>query len=278
MKDRAKYLLPIVLILLIGLGIFAWIKTDSLSDFGLNFATEIIGVFITVYIVDYLLNSREKARLAPMKVIVFQEISILFNRHLGMYLELYSESVKEAPPTTTKEFIEKDCIYKALLYSNVDGKPRISPQQTMTQYLASKAVDFETRAEKILDKYSNYMSPNIANLLHQLYVESPSISIMKILPNVVQLRLHLPYPKSLVYHLYNPDEKYKTNMIKLNSWLEKERVELLKVDNDLRTIANPEYLKNRNDKHQFIFRLEEKDLEEQIRKFDEWKITSANNV
>lgn len=278
MKDRAKYILPIVLILLIGLGIFAWLKTDSLSDFGLNFATEIIGVLITVYIVDYLLNSREKARLAPMKVIVFQEISVLFNRHLGMYFELYSESVKEEPPATTKEFIEKDCIYKALLYSTVDGKPRISPPQTMTQYLASKAVDFETRAEKILDKYSNYMSPEIANLLHQMYVESPSISVMKILPNVVQSRLHLPYPKSLVFHLYNPEEKYKTNMIKLNSWLVKEREELLKVDKDLRTITNPEYLINRNDKHQFIYRLEDKDLEEQIKKFDEWKITSANNV
>jgi len=278
MKDRAKYILPIVLILLIGLGIFAWIKTDSLSDFGLNFATEIIGVLITIYIVDYLLNSREKARLAPMRVIVFQEVSVLFNRHIGMYFELYSESVKEEPPATTKRFIEKNCIYKALLYSTIDGKPRISPPQTMTQYLASKAVDFENRAEKILDKYSNYMFPEIANLLHQMYVESPFISVMKILPNIVQSRLHLPYPKSLVFHLSNPDEKYKTNMIKLNSWLVNERKELLKIDSDLRTITNPEYLKNRNDKHQFIYRLEKKDLEEQIKKFDEWKITSANNV
>lgn len=143
----------------------------------------------------------------------------------------------------------------------------------MTQYLASKAIDFETRAEKILDKYAYYMSPDIANLLHQMYVESPFISIMKLLPKVVQTRLHLPYPKSLVYHLYNPEEKYKTNIIKLNSWLVNERKELLKVDNDLRTITNPEYLKNRDDKHQFIYRIEENDLAEQIKKFDEWRIT-----
>lgn len=107
MKYRVKYILPIILILLIGLGLFVWIKTDSLSDFGLNFTTEIIGVLITVYIVNYLLNSREKARLSPIRVIVFQEVSVLFNRHLGLFFELYSESVKEEPLQLRKNLLNK---------------------------------------------------------------------------------------------------------------------------------------------------------------------------
>lgn len=278
MKDRAKYILPIILILLIGLGIFAYIKTDSLSDFGLNFATEIIGVLITVYIVDYLLKSREEARLAPMRVIVYQEISVLTNRFMGLLFELYSESVIENPPETVQGFIEENCIYKALLYSSIDGEPRISPPNTMSKYLSSKAIDFEDRAQKILDKYSNFMSPKIANILHKAFVESIFVTIMKSLPNTIQFRQNLPYPKSLLYHLYNPEEKDKTNLILLNSWLEKERKELLKFEKDLRVISNPSHLRNRTKEHKYIYHIPELELEKQIKTFEDWKTTSTNNV
>ncbi|MHB1107387.1 MAG: hypothetical protein ACYCZ2_13600 [Lutibacter sp.] len=278
MKDRAKYILPIILILLIGLGIFAYIKTDSLSDFGLNFATEIIGVLITVYIVDYLLKSREEARLTPMRVIVYQEISVLTNRFMGLLFELYSESVKENPPETVHGFIEENCIYKALLYSSIDGEPRISPPTTMSQYLSSKAIDFEDRAQKILDKYSNFMSPKIANILHKTFVESIFVTIMKSLPNTIQFRQKLPYPKSLLYHLYNPEDTDKTNLILLNSWLEKERKELLKFEKDLRDISNPSHLKNRTKEHKYIYHIPELELEKQIKTFEDWKTKSSNNV
>lgn len=279
MKDRAKYVLPMILMFLIILGILAWQKTKSLSEFGLNFSTEMIGVFITVYIVDYLLRSREEARLVPMRIIVYQEISLLTNRCMGLIFELYSESVKENPPSTVKEFIDSDCIQKALYYTSIDGKPRIDPPQSMAHYLASNAVDFENRAEKILDKYSTFMSPEIANILHKAFVESTLISIMKLLPRTIEFRKHLPYPKSLLYHLYNPDDKDKANLILLNSWLEKERSELLKFENDIRVISNPTYLANRHKEHKFIYHITDEQLSEQINAFDNWrKLTSANTV
>lgn len=276
MKDKSKYILPIVLVLLIGLGIFAWLKTESLSDFGLNFTTEIIGVLITIYIADYLLQSRENSRLAPMKIIVYQDISVLYNRYMGLFFELYSLSVNETPPITTKDFVENDCIYKALLYSSVEGKPRIDPPQSMAQYLESKAKDFETRAEKILDKYSNFLTPEIAKLLHEMFSESVMISTMKMMPKIMQIRANLPYPKSLAYYLYNFEEKDKKNIIKLNDWLVNERKKLLKLDNDIRTVKNPEYLSKRNDSHQYIYRIEENTLLNQIKEFEKWKTTSAN--
>jgi hypothetical protein len=278
MKDKAAVILPVVLMLLIALGIFAWIETESLSDFGLNFATETIGVLITVYIVDYLLQSRERARLAPMRVIVFQEICALTNRFMGLIYELYSESVRDTPPDTVKEFIKSDCIYKALLHTSLEGKPRVSPPQTMAQYLSSNAMYFEKSSEQILLKYSNFMLPKTANILHKVFVESAFVAIMKTLPKTVEQRKNLPYPRSLLYHIYNPDQKDKNNLILLNSWLMKERSELLSIETDLRKISSPDYLKNRPIDQKLIYRLPENELEKQIKEFENWKVTKVKRM
>jgi hypothetical protein len=277
-KNRAAFILPVVFILLIALGIFAWIETESFSDFGLNFATETIGVLITVYIVDFLLKSREQARLAPMRIIVFQEICALSNRFMGLIFELYSESEKEPPPDTVKAFIKDDCIYRALLHASIDDRPRVSPPQTMAQYLSANAMYFEKSSEQILLKYSNFMSPKTANILHKVFVESAFVAILKTLPKTVQQRQNLPYPKSLIYHLYNPDDKDKNNLILLNSWLEKERSDLLSIESDLRKLSNPKYLNNRSKEHKYIYRISDADLEKQVREFEKWKATNVKRV
>ena len=55
MKSKMKAALPLTFSGLLLIGIYLWIN-DNTADFGLNFTTEVIGVVITVFLINYLIR------------------------------------------------------------------------------------------------------------------------------------------------------------------------------------------------------------------------------
>ena len=82
---KHKYLLFILLCLFQAIGAVLWLKSEGLKEFGLNFFTEILGVVITVYIIDSLAQIRENERLKPLKLAEFEDAKNLFNRFISFW-------------------------------------------------------------------------------------------------------------------------------------------------------------------------------------------------
>ena len=116
LKFWKKYSLILYITLLIILGIYFWVISDSLEDFGLNFTTEMIGVAITILIVDRLGVKRESERLLPIKMVVYKETSLLFNRFLSLLFDLYSQTIEKAPPTDTESFLKSNVTREAFIF------------------------------------------------------------------------------------------------------------------------------------------------------------------
>lgn len=268
MKAIKKFYLPIFLVLLILLGILLWFKFPKFDEFGLNFTTEMIGVFITVFIVDFLLKRREDERLLPNKIIAYQETSLLYNRFLSLFFELYNKTIKEIPPKDTISFLEANLIEKALYHADSNANANISPPQKLPNYIANSSIDLIERAEKILDKYSIYMDPKVTLLIHKCFVECVFISTLKMLPSALNSRKGLHFPDSLAFHVFHLTKEDIENFVELYKLLDNEKLVLMKTENNLRGLSTPEYISLQKDR-KFSYRISDEKLMEQIKRFED---------
>jgi hypothetical protein len=79
-----------------------WCRTDSLGSFLLNLSTELVGIVLTVVVVDRLLEVREKQRWKP-----YREMLLFHTSHkLNAVIDALSELVGE--PETNLSLLIKD--------------------------------------------------------------------------------------------------------------------------------------------------------------------------
>ncbi len=67
-------------------GAVLWQIEGGAGDFGLNFFTEVLGVVITVLIVDRIAQKREEEKTLPQKLAVYEDVRLLVSRYLSFWL------------------------------------------------------------------------------------------------------------------------------------------------------------------------------------------------
>ena len=50
------------------------LKTEEFKDFGLNFFTEILGVVITVFVIERFIQKKEDKRNLPQKLAAYEDV------------------------------------------------------------------------------------------------------------------------------------------------------------------------------------------------------------
>lgn len=176
---KHKYLLFIVLCLFLSIGLGLWLKSDNgLKDFGLNFFTEILGVVITVFIIDRLAQTRESERMKPLKLAEFEDAKNLFNRFISFWYVTYSRSVPEEYPETFDGFLSNDGIGKIFDYLDVDSKPAQGDALTWAQWMQKNHGEWLEISNRFLERHSANADPELYKLIHA-FVES---TIMKTIP------------------------------------------------------------------------------------------------
>ncbi len=281
MKQRLLYFLKeykilLYLTLLIIIGIILWFNSKNFKEFGLNFTTEIIGVVITILIVDRLAVKREAERLLPMKMVVYKETSLLFNRFLSLIFGLYSHTIEENPPKNTKEFLESNLMRKAFIYTDINAKANTTQRENIIINIANQAKDLIQRAEKILDKYSIFLEPEMANLIHTCFIENVFISTLPHTQHTIQLRKNLPYPESLIFHIHELREEDIVSFVRLYDLLVTEREIHSKIDNNIRVLSSPEYIGKQKNRV-LNYRIDEDKLSSQLENFNRWRNEQTGN-
>jgi len=172
-------MLFIVLSVFLTIGLLLWLKSENeLKDFGLNFFTEILGVAITVYIIDSLAQIRESERMKPLKLAEFEDAKNLFNRFISFWYVTYSRSVPEEYPETFDEFLSDRGIGKIFDYLNIDSKPSQNESLSWEQWIQKNHSEWLELINRFLERHSANADPELYKLIHA-FVECP---IMKTIP------------------------------------------------------------------------------------------------
>ncbi len=275
-KNSFTWLLIICILLFIGVGCYCWFFTIKAKDFGLNFTTGMMGVLITVFLIDRLIDARERKKRLPIRIVIFKELSGLYNRYVNIYFDLYYHTCLENIQTGFGNFYTSGGLARALEFTDIRKAALVTPPRTVPSHLSIQAKEVEDNAEKIIDKYGQFMEPEIVNHVHELLLQFSPLITLKALPNLLNAQHGLPIPSTLYFHIGLPEEQHLKAVVVFEEWLEMERKKLLTYDSKLYPINNGEYINNRNANVQLPYRINEDELAQQVEAYIIWRAQQQN--
>jgi hypothetical protein len=141
-----KYILYFILIVLALFFVIIWRLDNnpgSLSDFGLNAFTELLGIIITIAIVENIIKKQNEKAILPIKAAIYRDIQLFASRIIGFWYDVHFESVPEDDPKNIEELFSANTFEKMLNYLSLDGEPKVYPKTNWWQLFASQGKDIE---------------------------------------------------------------------------------------------------------------------------------------
>jgi hypothetical protein len=220
-----KKLLYISLALFAVVALYLWnpiAKSESISDFGLNAFTELIGIIVTVLIVDRIIKRQNEVTLLPVKVSMYRDIQLLLSRLVSFWGDIYYLSVPEGEHLSVEQLFSEECFDKILMYLSLDKEPNVYPKTKWWNWIPVQGKDFRQRGEEILERYSTFLEPEIFRLIHLLVKDSYFISGMAKIEDLRNYDISngVPRPHNLGAYYFIENEALGA-VIELYRWCEK---------------------------------------------------------
>jgi hypothetical protein len=215
------YILPIVLSIFVVIGFILWIASDGdLKDFGLNFFTEILGVVITVLIIDKLVKDREQKKMAPLKLAEYEDALRLYSEFVSFWKDAYMISVNEEFPETYKEFLSENGIGKVFINLNLNTKPNVAPPRTWWTWILDNHKKWIEGCDKYLERHSAYSDPELFKLIHG-FAEGAFMKLLPMISTIKQLDQKEQFPRlpTLGNYAIQPQKIDYENLINIHSCL-----------------------------------------------------------
>lgn len=158
------------------------------GDLILNLGTEIIGILITLILIDSVLHQHEKHEQRKMRKIALEQLKNPLSRHLLFFGKMLKVSVESAPKEkyeTPSDLFDDDFYehIKHLDFSKIDNEGSSDDWATKS---SDEFEDFHKSVGKILDRYSFYFDLEIVDLIESL-VHSSFSDYMIIMPRFIEL-------------------------------------------------------------------------------------------
>ncbi|MDZ4205319.1 MAG: hypothetical protein U1C46_10950 [Bacteroidales bacterium] len=187
---------------LILIGVLFLVTSKKTEDFGLNFFTEMLGVTVTVFIIDRLIQKREEKRNIPQKLAEYEDIRLFTSFYIRFWTDTYRESVPDPDPETIEDFFSNKGMPKILNYLYMDSEPDALPPQKWYDWLVFHTIEFQKRGKKIIDRHSNNLDPIVFGLIHQL-TESQFNKVLSTMPSIRQTDISMNFTRIKVLGSYS---------------------------------------------------------------------------
>jgi len=227
-KSTCLYMILCVLIIF---GFVLWQFTPCLEEFGLSFFTGMIGVLITIAIVENILKSIDAEKTVPLRLAAYEEIRSYLGKYIDFWASAYRDSVPDNPPDTIQDLfteIEMEKICKNLYLDS--NKPSVLPEMKYWDWIVQSAQRFKENGDKILDRYVNCLDPTAFKYIHQI----TDSGLILALSNIINMRKHYidaGVPRLPVLYTYAiPVKAHVDNINGLIQWCEQQHKLLLKHD------------------------------------------------
>jgi len=161
-------IIVIILSVFVSLGLFLWFFSSKTEDFGLNFFTEMLGVVVTVFIVDRIIKKREETKNIPIKLAIYEDVRLYASRYIKFWTDTYRQSVPEEDPETIEDFFSANGMTKILNNLYMDAEPNVIPSRKWWDWVTQNAKEFKDTGDKIIDRHSSNLEPMVFGYVHQL--------------------------------------------------------------------------------------------------------------
>ena len=243
LKDK---ILIFTLIIFLLIGLFCWLYCPKYTDFGLNFFTEILGVAITVFIIDRIIKNRDDESKIPYKLALYEDVKIFTNRYINFWVELYRCSVPEEEPKTIELFFSDSGMAKIFDYLYMDSEPNVYPQTKMFNWIFQNAKEFKENGSKIIQRHFHTVDPDVYRCIHHLS-ESIFISQFLNIPSIIQFDNETNYPRIKILKKYSIKPKHAdyNSILGILRWCDKTYNQLRKYDKSITRVSSYSPMKDR---------------------------------
>ena len=145
---------------------------DSIKDLSLNLGTEIIGIFLTVFLIDAVIRRNEERERLRVRKVAMQQLRLPLVLQLQVLHGMYKTAIQHAPeilPTEVRNLFTKDYFAQIAFLDLSKPAPLwgITPLDWM-DYLQSESQKFKTSLSLTLEKYAVFLDGDTVELLENI--------------------------------------------------------------------------------------------------------------
>lgn len=168
---RASYLaLAILAVASIVAFIVLPLGQEGWRSFTLNLGTEVVGILLTVLLIDRVIRRRDKQERERYRSVALQQLRLPLNNHLLLLFNIYKASVEEKPDREISrvEDLFGDDYVEQTAHLDLTSSGPIYPPMQWFQYLHMEMQQFKDELGHVVDKYAVHLDPETIDLAEQL--------------------------------------------------------------------------------------------------------------
>ncbi len=152
---RKSYII-ISLILLLVIALYFKTTNTELKSFSLNLITEIIGIFITVFLIDYVIQEREKRERIKILKNAFKEFKRPTVKLLYLLTSIYKATCEKVPEdlkSTYPEILGTEDFYNSIPHLDFMRSAPVMPSTTWGLHISHEVKPLQNSYNKTIEKY-----------------------------------------------------------------------------------------------------------------------------
>jgi len=198
----------------------------KVGDFGLNGFSEVVGIAVTVVIVERLLKQQEIRRNLPQKATAYVDVVTLVNEVIWFWSNATRLSIRKDGPEDVRQLFTEDAFRQLEMSLNLDSEPNITPPRKWWAWLPQQIAEHKNFCGTILERHNAALDPIAYQLVHHIATSSPNTDAL------LMIRRHdiesgFPRPQVLAAYWYRPDG-YLEAIVGLIDWCRTAHADLLR--------------------------------------------------
>jgi hypothetical protein len=144
------------------------VRPESLwSAFCLNVAAGVVGTFLTVLLVDNVIQRQADEREAKMVSVAMQQLRLPLSDHVRFWGEVFKAAAAqkpEPPPTEVGEFLNARFV-ETLKEFNLATNAPVSPLMPWNRYMLIELESYKSALDIVINKYAFVLDPDFTQCL-----------------------------------------------------------------------------------------------------------------
>ncbi|MDD3653912.1 MAG: hypothetical protein PHO01_06985 [Desulfotomaculaceae bacterium] len=167
---KSKYIICGIitfLLVVVFLLIYFYSGAEWLKEFSMNVATEVLGIIITVFVIDYLIDKKEEDERYKRQAVAIKRMRVPLIHHIHTLFNIFKASIEKEPDKkyNTLSDLFDDFYFEQIQYLDFSMEAPILPKTNWVNYLYNEFTRFADELKKVLDTYSLFLDSEIIELL-----------------------------------------------------------------------------------------------------------------
>jgi len=145
---------------------------DWLKDISLNVGTEVLGIFLAVWLIDAVIRRKERSEKERVIKVAFTQLRSPLRRHITMLIAMYKGALAHAPqmpPQDLKELFGPDYAVQVAFLGFAKPAPLMNVLQlNWFDYFHHEIEKFSSALSRTIEKYETFLDPETVELLEEL--------------------------------------------------------------------------------------------------------------